>query len=670
MNRLLKKHRVWLALTIIIQALGGIALIVCWSLFPTFPYYFYIAFAYALFVIFYDFVLNIVFNGRFAYKKGQSDLKASEIIGADFNDAYNFGEIGVAVCDNQNIVLRVNDFLGKRFDNLIDQNIYSAFPALTRFAAGQDRSPIRIDVDNYSYDVQLIPDSRLFVFRDVTDFATIYKYNNNQSPVVGYVVIDNYNDVQDSFKNDIHLADSITRLQGLISTRAENFGAWLRPIRDDRFFFITTKEDYLKMVQDKFSVVDKVRKEFPNLFTISIGIGLGFPDYSRLAEMASSALDVALSRGGDQTVVFPFGQPMRYFGGKSELLPSRNRVKIRTVSNSFASILRNYRQIVVRGHSIADFDAIGSCLAVYRLCQIEKIPCKICWEDQLVEDKARIAVESSFNKKERDETFVSRRDVSSLISNHTLLVLVDHSDPRRSIFPEQTKKFDHIAVIDHHRLGSVMVNNAVFSHIDTSASSASEILTSFFRYNQKDIKRDARTATFLLTGISLDTHNFKEHTTEATFEAAAALQTFGASNAKSVNFLKDDFDDYRLQISILNHSETPYYGTVVSLSPDDDIVSSVTLSKVANRSINLRGVSLSFAIGRTSPHEIKISARSDGTVNCQSLREKLGGGGHLIRAAAVFTDRNVDDVKKKLYHVLDENLDSSRVQDESDTKGE
>ena len=670
MNRLLKIHRIRLTTTLIVEALGGIALVVCWSLFPDFPYYFYIAFAFALFILFFDFIVNLAFNARFFHKKGQSDLKASEIIGADFNDAYNFGQIGIAVCDNKNVVLMVNDFLGKRFDNLVDQNIYQAFPSLTRFAAGQDRSPIRIDVDSYSYDVQLIPDARLFVFRDVTDFAAIYNYNTRQSPVVGYIVVDNFNDVQDSFKNDIHLADSITRLQNLISSTAENFGARLRTIRDDRFFFITTKENYLKMYQDKFSIVDRVRKEFPNLFTISIGIGLGFPDYSRLAERASSALDVALSRGGDQTVVFPFSQPRRYFGGKSELLPSRNRVKIRTVSNSFVSILKNYRQVVVRGHSIADFDAIGSCLAVFRLCQIEKIPCKICWEDQLVEDKARIAVESSFDKKEREDTFVSRRDVSSLITNRSLLVLVDHSDPRRSIFPEQAKKFEQIAVVDHHRLGSVMVNNAVFSHIDTSASSASEIFTTFFRYNQKDIKMDSRTATFLLTGISLDTHNFKEHTTDVTFEAAAALQTYGASNAKSVDFLKDDFEDYRLQISILNHSETPYYGTVVSVSSDDDIVSSVTLSKVANRAICLRGVSLSFAIGRTSPHEIKISARSDGTVNCQSIMEKMGGGGHLIRAAAVFNEMSVDDVKKKLYHVLDENLDSSRVKDENYSKGE
>ncbi len=670
MNRLLKTHQIWLAITLLVEALARIVLIACWASFPSFPYFFYISFGLAGLFLVYDFIGNYAFNAKAFHKKGQSDLKAGEIIGADFNDAYNFGQIGIAVCDNQNIVLMVNDFLGKRFDNLVDQNIYQVFPSLTRFAAGQDRSPIRIEEDNYSYDVQLIPDARLFVFRDVTDFAAVYNYNASQSPVVGYLVVDNFSDVQESFKNDIRLADSVTRLQNLISETAENFGARIRPIRDDRFFFITTKENYLKRYADKFSIVDKVRNMFPNQYTISIGVALGFPDYSRLAEMASSALDVALSRGGDQTVVSPFGQPRRYFGGKSELLPSRNRVKIRTVSNSFVSILKNYSQIVVMGHSIADFDAVGAALAVYYLCRLEKVPCKICWEDQLVEDKARIAVESSFTKEEREDTFVSRRDVGSLISNYALLVLVDHSDPRRSIFPDQAKKFDHIAVIDHHRLGSVRVNNAIFSHIDTSASSASEILATFFRYNQKELKRDPRTATFVLTGISLDTHNFKEHTTESTFEAAAALENCGASNSRAVDFLKDDFDDYRRQISILNHSETPYYGTVVSLSPDDDIVSSVTLSKVANRAINLRGVSLSFAIGRTGPHEVKVSARSDGSVNCQTIREKMGGGGHLVRAAAVFGNRNVDEVKKKLYAVLEENLDSSRVKDENHSKGE
>ena len=57
-------------------------------------------------------------------------------------------------------------------------------------------------------------------------------------------------------------------------------------------------------------------------------------------------------------------------------------------------------------------------------------------------------------------------------------------------------------------------------------------------------------------------------------------------------------------------------------------------------------------------------------VNVQIIMEKMGGGGHLIRAAAVFNEMSVDDVKKKLYHVLDENLDSSRVKDENYSKGE
>ena len=101
MNRLLKIHRIRLTTTLIVEALGGIALVVCWSLFPDFPYYFYIAFAFALFILFFDFIVNLAFNARFFHKKGQSDLKASEIIGADFNDAYNFGQIGIAVCDNK-----------------------------------------------------------------------------------------------------------------------------------------------------------------------------------------------------------------------------------------------------------------------------------------------------------------------------------------------------------------------------------------------------------------------------------------------------------------------------------------------------------------------------------------------------------------------------------------
>lgn len=675
MNKLLSKQRKWLALILFIEILAVITIFLFSLFFPDFPYYFYIAIGMVGVFAIIDTIFALAYNLKIRHQKGQSELKAASIIGSDINEAYNFGEVGLAVCDHSNTVLWINDFLSGRFSDLIDQNIYQLFPQLVRLKDkkhSESKDHPRIVYENRTYEVELIEEARLFIFRDITDFANIYNYNQKQSPVIGYIAIDNYSDIQMYIGDDTKFVEMQNGVNDMITDFADKNNALLRKIKDDRYLFITTKENYENILADKFSIVDEVAKKYPRGFTLSIGIALGFPNYAKLASMASSALDLALSRGGDQTAIDEHGKPLAFFGGKTDLMPSRNRVKTRTLSNSFVTILRDYKNVVIMGHRVADFDAIASALAVHLLCKVNGVDAKICWEDQLVEDKCRRAVEYEFSKDEMDDIFVGMREVDSFIHDKTLLVLVDHSNPMRSIFSAYVKKFDHIAVIDHHQPGEFVINNPVFDNIDTSASSASEILTSFIMYNPSEIHVDERTATFLLAGICLDTQFYHEHATNSTFEASAQLKNWDANSHDVVEFLKEDYEEHHQKISILDNSEIPYTGVYVTISPDDEIVSDITLSRVADEGVCIRGVQASFCIGRISPHTIKISARSDGTVNVGILMQKIGGGkkggGRFVMAAAQFDDAHVDEVREALMDVLKDYLDDARVNEVSNKK--
>lgn len=666
MNNLLSKQRRWLSLILLLEILGLVALFLVSFFLPDFPYYFYVGLGLTGLYIIVDTIFILSYNLFLRHKKGQAELKAASIIGNDINEAYNFGELGLAVCDHDNNVIWVNDFMASRFTDIIDENIYSRFSALERLADPKHKfsnDHPHISYENRTYEVELIREARLFIFRDITDFANIYSYNQKQSPVVGYIAIDNYSDVQMYISDDVKFVEMQTFVNETVTNFASEHNALLRKIKDDRFLFVTTKENYEKIHQEKFAIVDLIAKKYPNTgFTISMGIALGFPDYARLASMASSALDVALTRGGDQVVVDNHGQPLAYYGGKTDLMPSRNRVKTRTLSNSLLTILKNYRNVVIMGHITADFDAIASGLAVQLLCKTVGVDAKICWEDQFVEDKCRRAIELRFSKSEREEMFVRMRDVDSLIHDKTLLFLVDHSNPYRSIFKEYVKKFDNVAIIDHHQPGNVVADANVFYDVDTSASSASEILTSFLIYNPNNIEVDERTATFLLSGICLDTHFYREHATNATFEASAKLKDWGADSGEIVDFMKEDLEEYRQKVGILDTGEVPYTGIYVTMSPDDEIVSEVSLSRVADESLSIRGIQASFCIGRINPHTIKVSARSDGTVNVATLMEKLGkGGGRFVASAAAITDAHVSEVREMLGRVLKDYLEDAKI---------
>lgn len=667
MNKLLIKQRKWLFTTLLIETLGIAGIVFLYYFLPDWPYYFITLCGVISLFILINFFAMVIYNVRIGQNRGQSELKAAEIIGNDVSEAYNFGQIGLAVCDHDNNVIWVNDFLNSRFHNIVDKNIYNMFPGIYALTDERNKKDVvKLSIENHVYQVELLSEAKLFIFKDTTDYENIYTYNQNQSPVIGYLAIDNFYDVQIFVGDETKFADMVTDLRKMISKFGEDTNSLMRRIKDDRYLFITTLEAYEKIYKDKFKLIDDVRKTFPDSFTLSIGVAYGFPDYAKLAELASNALDVALSRGGDQTVIQPFSQQMIFIGGKTELLPSRNRVKIRTLSNSFLTILQDYSNVIIMGHTNTDFDAIGSCLGVYLLCKYVNIPAKICWEEQLIENKVRMAVENEYSSEEMDEMFVSMRGVNSLIEDKTLLVCCDHNNPNISIFPELIKKCRHIAILDHHRPNQYVIEDPIFNGIDTSASSASELVAFYILYNQKNIPIDARTATFLLSGICLDTHFYKEHATNNTFEASAQLKNYNADGAKVTEFLKEELEEYRQKIAILNKAETPYYGCLIATSPDEDIVSGITLSVVANEAMTIRGIYVSFCIGRIGEHEVKISGRSDGSVSVSMLLEKIGGGGHLAMAAAAFMDLSVDEVKMKLLDVLNEYLDDAKLRPENE----
>ena len=669
MYKLLKKQRLIVTISLIVEFIVILVLSLLVAFVQSYNNYPVIILIFMALFNLYNAVLTFLFNIYIQKKKGQTEISSAEIIGNDIDEAYRFGGIGLVVVDVNNIVMWANDFIIGCFPDIVDKPITDTIPAISYLLNNEssdekeERKYVleKVFVDNHFYSVEYLKDARLFIFKDTQDKESLNLDNRKQAPVVGYIAIDNYFDVQMQVSDDAKFNDALASVRNLITTFGSTYKALLRSVKDDRYLFVTTFENYEAMFQAKFNVVDKVRSLMKDGFTLSIGVSYGFPEFAKLTELASSALDVALSRGGDQVVVYPFSNEMIYIGGKTELKPSRNRVKIRTMSNSFLTTIRNYRRILIMGHTNADFDSIGSSLGVYLLCRYAKVEARICYEEQLVESKCRIAINSNYDRKtEFENIFVDFKQASEYLNDETLLVIVDHNNPNISMFPMILEKAQHIAIIDHHRPGQAVIDAQVFNCVDPSASSASEILTSYITYNVEDIFIDKRTATFLLAGITMDTHNFKDKSSIATFEAASQLKSFNADSSKVDDFLKEDYEEYKQKILILNSCEIPYRGVLVAKAPDDEIIASVMLSLVADEAIQIRGIQCSFAYGRVDEHTIKISARSDGTINCGVLMEKLGGGGHFAMAATTFTDLTLTEVKNKLYKVLNDYLDDAR----------
>ena len=590
----------------------------------------------------------------------KTDLRAAEVIGGDIQEAYNFAMIGLAITDDKNIVLWTNDLFKARHIEIMDMDIIAWQPELATLRdVNNGEQAVKVVVNSRTYSVKLLAEAGLWIFKDITDYEQIFNYSKEQAPVVGILAIDNYDDV---VRGDDDFNDVVTKVKNDIFNYAKEYAILLRRIKDDSYSMLCNYASFSRMLEDKFSIIDKVRGESSRgeiPLTLSIGIAHDFPDVNKLNDLANDALDIAMSRGGDQVVVSAYGQEMKFYGGKSEAQEKRNRVKTRVLADSLISLINSSDRVLIMGHQMMDMDAFGACLGMKAICNRLKKNARIVADLKNTEAKTRAAMITSFGKDELDKLIIGSKEAESQTSGNTLLVVVDVHIPNMVMAPKLLDLVAKIVVIDHHRRAEEYIDSPVFNHIDPAASSTCELISEFIRFSSINpkIELPSTYATIMLSGIFLDSGYFKSRNTGIrTFESATILKEYGADNSLADDFLKDDFEEHKEVTEITTNLETPFYGVVIATANQERLYDHATIAKAANTCLTYKGVHAAFVVGKVSQREIRVSARSDGTINVSLLAEKLGGGGHFTSAAATFIGTDLKTIKEKILVVLETSL--------------
>ena len=600
----------------------------------------------------------------FSKIRQKTDLRAADLIGSDIEEAYNFGMLGLAVVDENDVVLWTNTLFKERAIEILDENILEWKPELKELVEGSSKTVIKIQVNDRNYEVKLLKEAGLYIFKDTTDFETISNYSKRQAIVIGQIIIDNFSDVSG---NGEETNDVLSKVRTAIYDYARDFSALLRKISNDAYLIICNFESLEKMIADKFSLLDKIHEigeKEATPPTLSIGVAYDYPDVVKLNDMSVSALEIATSRGGDQVVVSQYGQDLTFFGGKTEAQENHNKVRVRVMGDAVMSLIRNSANVVIMGHSMLDMDAFGACVGIKAICDTLGKQSRIVYNPKSIERKCKGALVATFSKEEMNKVFCSEAEGLDLLKGNTLVVVCDVHKTSMTLAPKIIEKANKIMIIDHHRRGEDFIESPIFSDIDSSASSACEMIAELIKYASTNprVKIPAAYATVMLSGIFMDSNFFKSTTSGArTFEAAMFLKECGADNAKADDFLKDEFEEHALINKILNNTKTPYYGIVYCMADDEDIIEAATLAKVGNACMSMKGINASFVIGKTSTDEVRISCRSDGTINVQLLAEKMNGGGHFTQAACSFKHYSLETAETRLLNVLNDYLNDARV---------
>ncbi|MCD8204311.1 MAG: DHH family phosphoesterase [Coprobacillus sp.] len=629
----------------------------------------------AIVLFVFDFIVIWICVWKIGKVKSTTDLKAAEIIGSDIQEAYNFAQVGLAVTDENFVVLWTNELFNDRHIDIIDSNILEWHGDLKELTENPTSDKVtKILINSRNYDVKYLSEAGLWIFKDETDFETTLERSLEKRPVVGLLSIDNY---QDLVRGEEDFNDTVTRIKNIIFDYSKKNRILLRRIKDDTYSLFLDYDSYEKIKSEGFSIVDTVREvgSVANVpLTISIGLaynyeGLSYEyeeDFVKLNDLANEALEVAMSRGGDQVVVNQHGQEVEYYGGKTEVQEKRNRVQTRVLADTLVTLINGTRRskVFIMGHTALDLDAFGACLGIKAICDRCSVDASIVIDNKLVEQKTKAVINSCFSRDDLANLVVTPKEAMEELDTDSLLVVMDVHSPSLVLHPPLVDAASKIVVIDHHRRSEDIIDSPVLSEIDSSASSSCEIVAEMIKYCSLSprVELPSLWATIMLSGIFLDTRYFKSKKTGLlTFDACSILKEYGADNGEADDFLKDDYEEFSVISRLMSNLKTPVPGVVYATGEPNMIYEIATLAKAADQCLTMKGNHAVFIIGKVSDKEIRMSARSDGTINVQYVAEKLGGGGHFSSAAATFTKGTIEDVVERLTNVLETNINVIRT---------
>lgn len=484
---------------------------------------------------------------------------------------------------------------------------------------------------------------------DVTDTEEMRRTLELTRPVVAILMVDNYEDLMKATPEGKRSAVRAMLEEKLSQWSAGSEGMMLRYDRD-RYLFVFEEKSFSDFAAKRFDVLDAVREVVAGegvAATLSIGVGRDADSFEALFKNASVALEMALSRGGDQAVVKD-KLNFEFYGGRSKATEKRTKVKSRVMANALAEHIDEAKQVYVMGHSYADMDALGAAAGVCAIVRKRGKKCRIVIDTE--NNAAHPMLRRLQALPEYQGAFLSGDDAFLRVQPETLLVVVDTNRPGSVESEPLLDACNRVAVIDHHRRGSSYIDKMALNYHEPYASSASELVTELLQYlvEPGDLLKAESEA--LLAGIVLDTKNFTNRTGGRTFEAAAYLRRAGADTADVQRMFQSDLQSMISRYDIIRRAEL-YHGDIAIAALDQEC-DRVIAAKAADEMLTLQGVRASFVLYRKDDG-IYISARSLGEINVQVLVETLGGGGNSTTAGGQCSGMTVAEAKTTLLRAID-----------------
>ncbi len=612
--------------------------------------------------------IAILFYIYFNYSEDSKNraLSISDVVASEVGEGLIIGNVGILSYDADYVITWMSEFFEERGINRISKKLLSWIPEVNELFQGEVEK-VFIELNGVHYEISRKEDNRVLFFKDVTQIEELQNKYNEEQLVFGIIHLDNYDETT-QYLEEHEVSKINSTIRQPLFDWCRNNDVMIKRLKSDRFLIILNEKIFAHIANERFSILKSTRLNSVELdvaITLSMAFARGSNNLLELDEMATSLLGLAQSRGGDQVAYRKKGEDVKYFGGSSEAMEKRSRVRVRIMANALKGLILKSSNVIIVGHKEMDFDCLGAALAMSRISQAYEKPTSIIFKTGGVEEKLNNAyclIKNELNARHR---LITESEAINQLQEDTLVIMVDHHKTEVSNGSHVLEQAKSIAIIDHHRRGADLKVTPTFIYVEAAASSTCELISEFVPYLTSDIEIDDKEANVMLAGVTIDTNRFRVRTGARTFDALSAIRKWGADPLIVDEYLKDNYLDFEIKNNVLKYCQRLDHGIVVAAVEDQKLSRSM-MSQVADMILSVKEVEASFVIAHTVESQVAISARSSGELNVQVIMEKMQGGGHRTAAAVQRENQSIDELKEELMNTIqeyikEENSDESNI---------
>lgn len=643
-----------LLIPFILMVLTSIALVVVWFIFK--PLVATIAAAILVVMI----IIGIVLVRQALLKMDNYVDNLSGHISAGSNRAIKRLPIGMVVLDADDHIEWINQYMSEHLEtNVISEPVNEVFPNILKQL--EKVQEVEIEHCQYHYHVRHSEEENCLYFFDITDEVHTNELYEESKPIIATLFLDNYDEITQNM-NDTQRSEINSMVTRVISRWASEYNIFFKRYNSDQFVAYLNQKILAEVEESNFEILSQLREKsvgYRAQLTLSIGVGEGTENLIDLGELSQSGLDLALGRGGDQVAIKNMNGNVRFYGGKTDPMEKRTRVRARVISHALKDILTEGDKVIIMGHKRPDLDAIGAAIGVSRFALMNNLEAYVVLNEEDIDPTLRRVMDEIDKKPELKERFVTSDEAWDMMTSKSTIVVVDTHKPEMVLDENILNKANRKVVIDHHRRGESFISNPLLVYMEPYASSTAELVTELLEYQPTEQRLTRLESTVMYAGIIVDTRNFTLRTGSRTFDAASYLRAHGADTILTQHFLKDDVDTYINRSELIRTVEVQDNGIAIAHGSNEKIYHPVTVAQAADELLSLEGIEASYVVAKREDNLIGISARSLGSINVQLTMEALGGGGHLTNAATQLKGLSIEEAIEQLQQAITEQMSRS-----------